>query len=303
MAGKSLARLLREKAEREARKAEKERIKKEKEEAKKEAKRQEKRRKAKLISKRKYHARKRAKREAEHKKIGDEMGWFMVLIVKNGKRVQKLGQKAWKSFAMEIYNNAIEENRKEVRFPTQIYTKNDTKGKPDCNYKVKYEIIVVKKINEDEEGTVSRFRNEDGKFVNCEIVDYPNYTIIMKDDWYVEETFHVYGYHPIRDRKTYDFIFNELVISNLRADGDPKRLRTIHNKLIIESTDDFDFVVTKNADQCQRLYHTIQKDVKAMKCKQVLFTGEIPQPLVEGVYDRIQEKTGWRRDMCQRNVL
>lgn len=305
MAGKSLARLLREKAEREARKAERERIKKEKEEAKKEAKRQEKRRLVKLKNKRKYHARKRAQREAAHKKIGDERGFYMVLIVKNGKRVRKIGQRGWRSFAIDLFNQSIEENRREVRYPTILLTKNDVKNDSTRNIKVKNEIILIKRMGDegDTAAPVSRFRDENGKFVDCEIVDLPNYSIIMKDDWYVEETFHVYGYHPIRDRKTYDFIYNELVMSNLRADGDPKRIRTLFNKLIIETSDDFDFVITKNADECQRLYNTILKDAKASKCKQILFTGEVPYPMLESVYDRIQAKTGWRRILCKKKVL
>ena len=64
-------------------------------------------------------------------------------------------------------------------------------------------------MGENEE-TVARFRNEQGQFVDNVIVDKEQHVIIAKSEWLIEETFNVYGYHPVKDRKTYDFILNDI---------------------------------------------------------------------------------------------
>ena len=61
---------------------------------------------------------------------------------------------------------------------------------------------------------INSFRNKSGKFIPNIIIDDENYTIIAKHEWLVEETFNVYGYHPVKDRKTFDFVLNEMVLKD-----------------------------------------------------------------------------------------
>ena len=106
---KSLARMLREQAEREQRKAEKERIKKEKEEEKKRLKRIEHKKKLKHKQNQRYYKKVKAKRLQERKEKGDKKAYHMVVIMKNYKRKKRLGFSWWMTDAYDMYNKAIEE--------------------------------------------------------------------------------------------------------------------------------------------------------------------------------------------------
>lgn len=299
---KSLARIKREEAEKEARRIEKQRLKEEKNKAKLEQKRIERRKKKKKAQNERYRSKLREQEQSRRKKLGDEHAFFSIYIVKNKKRVKWVGSSWWKTDAYAKFNSAIEQNQQQVQFPVEILTKSGNDSRKNHEKKVGYEIIIIKKINETEDN-VRQFRNNDGKFVDNVITDRPSHVIVAKNEWLVEETFNVYGYHPIKDRKTFDFIYNELLLSDMRDDGDPKRVRTLMNKLIIEKFDDFDLVITKNADQCQRLYDMLQKKAISTKQKQILFTGEVSQPLVSTMFDKIERKTGWNRKLIQKNSV
>lgn len=299
---KSLARIKREKEEREARKAEKERLKAEKLKAEKERKRLEHKRKMKKKQNDRYRGKLRKEEEERRKKLGDEKAFYSIYIVQNRKRVKWVASAWWRTDAYTKFNAAIEENRKSVQFPVETLTKHGNDSRENHKESVKYEIIIVKKVKEDEE-TIRQFRDDNGKFVDNVIVDKDFHVIVAKEEWLVEESFNVYGYHPIKDRKTFGFIYDEILTANLRPDGDPKRVRTMMNKLIIETFDDFDLVITKNANECQRLYNALMKKVESSKQKQIVFTGEIPQPMVSAMFDKIEEKTGWNRKLIQKNSV
>lgn len=299
---KSLSRLKREAEERAARKAEKERLKEEKRKSELEEKRKKRKQKLKKAQNERYRDKLRKEEADRRKKLGDEKAFFSIYIVQNRKRIKWVGSSWWKSDAYAKFNSAIEQNRQQVEFPVTVHTKHGNDNRKTHKEKVKFEIIIIKKVKEDEE-TIRQFRNDDGKFVDNVISDSDSHVIVAKEEWLVEETFNVYGYHPIKDRKTFGFIYNELLVSDIRTDGDPKRVRTMMNKLIIETFDDFDLIITKNADECQRLYAALQKKVQTNKQKQIVFTGEIPQMMVSTMFDKIEEKTGWNRKLIQKNSV
>lgn len=246
----------------------------------------------------KYYASKVAAKAEQRIKSGDEEGFYSIYITHNRNRVMWVGSAVWKSDAYDIFNTAIEMNRESSMVP-QIQTTNSV----SINYKEKnqqdafFEIIIVKKITDSDESSI-QIRDDSGKFIENVIVDSNEHVIVNKDKWFVEETFNVYGYHPVRDRKDAMFIYENIILNNLRPDGDPKRIRTLHNKLIIEDFYDFDFVIAKDANDCQRLYHALMKKASIDKCKQIVFTGEIPYNLTTATYDKIEEKTGWPRSLC-----
>lgn len=241
---------------------------------------------------RKYYRQNRKKELAERAKNGDEKAFYMVVIVKEKKRIRVLGTAWWKSNAYKIFNEAIETNRKKSKFKKTFYV---TRTEGNAVVKdIKYEIVIIKKTKEGEE-TVSQFRNEQGKFVDNVIIDWPGHVILDKDEWYAEETFGVYGFHPSREKKTYNFILNELLLNTGDCGDEMKRVMVYKNILIIHRTDDFDFVTCFDEEQAAMLYDMLQDDILKLKRKYIVFMGRVSEEMTSEWIDRFEEKTGWDR--------
>lgn len=282
-------------AEKEAKKKERERIKQEKEKEKKRLKKIEHKKKLRQKQNRRAYLKRRKVILDERKAKGDEYGYFSVYITKNNKKVRFLGTSWWKLDAYKIFNDAVEGNHKKVLFPQTVYT--NRKGRVHEALPIKYEILLVKKIMKEGEETVASFRDENGKFVDNIIVDWKDHVILDKADWYVEEKFGIYGYHPRKDKKTYSFILNELLLNNEDTGDNMRRIMVYNNKLIIQYLEDFDFVKCYDNEQCKTLYDKLQRDITSLKKKYIVFMGEVVPEFVSTWIDRFEEKTGWKRNV------
>ena len=292
---KSLARMRKEEEEKRLRKAERERKKKEREEEKRKLKKIAHKKKLRQKQNRRYYLKHQGKAVEERKRNGDELAFFTILLTKNRQRIDRIGVARWKTDAYKIYNNAIEDNNKNVKFPLKFRDRDDTcRSTP-----VKYEILLIKKGGENEE-TVARFRNEQGKFVDNVIVDKEQHVIIAKSEWLIEETFNVYGYHPVKDRKTYDFILNDIILHELNINQEIRTIMTYRNKLLINYIDDFDFVTCRSSREAQRLYMALERDVPKKYKKTVIFLGEVAKNRTGIILDKMMEKTGWPRIACKK---
>lgn len=287
-----LKKMLEIEAERKKKREEKARLKKEKEEEKKRLKKIEHKKKLKQKQNKRAYAKRRKAELDKRKEIGDEYGYYSVYITKNNKRVRFVGTSWWKTDAYKIFNNAIEGNRKKVLFPQTIYT--DRKDGQHETKEIKYEILLVKKTKEDEETTAS-FRNEDGKFIDNVIVDWDDHVIIDKSDWFVEEKFGIYGYHPYKQKKTYSFILNDLLLNNEDVGDEMRSIMVFKNKVMIQYLDDFDFITCYDNDQAKQLYDKLQQDIKSLKKKYIVFMGETVPDAASKWLDKFEEKTGWKR--------
>lgn len=287
--GYGLKRLLEIEEERKRKKAEKERIKKEKEKEKKRLKRLKRQKKLKKIYNRRAYLKRRQKELDRRKELGDEYAYYSVYITKNNKRVRFVGCSWWKSDAYKLYNDAIEKNRKKTVFPKTVGT--NRKNGAHETIDVKYEILLVKKTKEGEE-TVKSIRNKEGKFVENVISDWENHVIVEKDDWFVEETFGIYGFHPRKEKKNYTFILNNLLLNNEDIGEEMRRVMVYKNRVIIQYLEDFDFITCYDNDQAKTLYDMLQRDITNLKKKYIVFMGETTSPKW---IDKIEEKTGWNR--------
>lgn len=293
---RGLKQMLREEAERKARKAERERIKKEKLEQKEREKKERKRAKRKKILKAKQNKRAYAKRRKvileQRAKEGNEYGYYMILLMKNKRKVKRLKFKRLRNSIMADFDELISKNREEVSFPKQ-YIKS-----VDGNHQLKteYEIVIVELLKDGDDNT-TRLRNKEGLFIDHVIVDNNNYALIRKDDWWEEEYFNVYGYDPINDKKTFKFIMDNIVLKNVSKDN-MKRIFVHNHRVYIQYDTDFDFITCRNEVDAKRLYDAILK--KCNKNKFILFTGNVPKEQVSWLYDKIEEKTGWSRMTIKR---
>lgn len=294
----SLKKYMERRAEQAERKRLREEKKKEKELQKIKEKKERRKKKLKRKNNRKYYAKVKRKREREREKIGEEKGFFRILITKNRKRIKSIGglyQSKLK--VLKAFYEAIEKNKEEIKFPVKFLTTNQSQ-----TFEVTYEILLIKSEKEDENGDlkVVQFRNAEGKFVDNVITDSNKHVILDKHQWNFEESFHVYGYHPTKDRKNFDFILNEIVLKNLNTRDDMRSIQTYANKVIIKYYDDFDFVLCKTAQEANRLVVEIERNIPKKLKRFVLFLGEIGQSQVSYWLDKLVEKTGWTRHACRR---
>lgn len=291
--GYGIKRLLEIEEERKKKREEKARLKKEKEEEKKRLKKIEHKKKLKQKQNRRAYLKKRKAELEERKKKGDEFGSFSIYITKNNKRVRFVKRSLWKTDAYNLFNEMIEGNRKKTLFPQTTYT--DRKDGAHETKELKYEIILVKKTNGVED-TVASLRNKDGKFVDNIITDWENHVILDKADWFVEEKFGIYGYHPYKQKKTYSFILNDLLLSNEDCGDEMRRVMVFKNKVIIQYLEDFDFITCYDNEQAKVLYDKLQDDINKMKKKYIVFMGETVTDSASKWLDKFEEKTGWKRN-------
>ena len=291
---KSLDRMQKEAEERRLKKEEKERKKKEREEEKLRLKKLAHKKKLKQKQNKRCYAKRRKAILAERHSNGDEKAYFTILLTKNRKRIKRIGAAWWKTDAYKIFNEAVENNIRDVKYPVKYHNTSKNEINP-----VLYEIVMIKKVSGDED-KIAQFRNENGKFIDNVIIDKIEHVIVAKHEWLIEETFNVYGYHPLRDRKTYDFILNDIMLNNIESKDDIRSITTYKNKLFINYTDDFDFVICKNSREVQRLYTRLERDLPKQYKKYVLFLGEISKNRTYSIIDKMVEKTGWTRESCMK---
>lgn len=244
--------------------------------------------------------RKRLKRKKFHENIGDRYGYFQVIIVRNGKRIKKLKIFRWISNAYNFYNNQIAQNRNNIAtYQTNTRMTNKSSNDKEMKKESHYEIILIEHYDKSKSDGIRRFKDENGKYINT-IVDNSNYIILNKDIWFIEETYHVYGYHPEKDRKTGMWIFENLIVPNNNK-YNIKRIFLYNNKLFIQYDDDFDFIITKNKDDAKLLYKNLER--LSYKLKYVLYTGDIKNINKGRIIKKMMEKTGWGESACKRSKL
>lgn len=226
---------------------------------------------------------------------GDEKGSFLIILSENNKKKEQLGRFSWKFSAIKKYEEYIEENSK-VKFPKEYVACEVKKNYRRKQRKVKGEILLVQKLPDGVEKRKAYFRDEYGKFIENEVID-ANYVILDKHVWNYEETFAVYGYHPYKHRKTYDFIYNSVLLQDIKETDDLIRIFYYSNKVVFDSYEDFDFVMCKSFRLTERLYNRIQSDISKDRklSKSVVFMGKLTRNLYSWFYDQMEQKTGWSR--------
>ena len=284
-----IKKLLEIEAERKKRREEKARIKAEKEKMKKEERK--KARSKRLLKKRnaRYYAKRKAAREEYHKSMGDEKGTFSIYLMKDGKRTKFFGYRRYKVAALQLYHEILQKNNEAVQFP-QKYVKSSKKIKKHV-----YELVLVKKLDEDDTDNTTLLRNKDGKFIENYLVDAPSHKILDKNEWLIEETFHVYGFDPIKERKNFDYIYNKKKKKNTSIYS---RILVYNNKLIHHYDDDFDMVICKSPSQAVELYDMIEKMIDTKKIPTIFFMGKISGSMSTWILNEIEKKTGWPRSKC-----
>ena len=153
---------------------------------------------------------------------------------------------------------------KNVVFPRKIV---NTNGESDS-----YDEYVILKRNKGSE-EVPLLRNDYGKLVEHR-TNTDKWVIFDKFRYQVEETFWVYGYDPRTDRKTFIWIYDNLLVGKIANKYDYKRVIEYKNKLIVkDDSGDMDIVICKNRSDAIRLYNKLQEKATSDRYKQIVFHG------------------------------
>ena len=216
---------------------------------------------------------------------------YHIILTSNGKRIKTIYNCQSEQLANKKFKELIEEN-KSVKFPVKYINI----GKL---VEANYELYIVKYDNDAPKQT--KLRDENGKVINFE-TDNDGWVVYDRENYYKEESFWVYGFHPVYQRKDYDWIYDDIVRGVDKYNL--KQIFTFQNKLLISSTYDLRMILCKNISDCIRLYNNLERDVENKKIKYVCFSGDAyHSSLKKKWYDKLMKLTGWDHHKLSRNSL
>jgi hypothetical protein len=204
-----------------------------------------------------------------------------IILVRNGEYKKTLHKCKTVESSIENFEKIIQENSK-VNFPQKFIT--TKKVQP-----VEYKIYRVKDIEEGDE--IRLVRDKFGKLYEEKPL-YGIWTVLDESDYQVEESFYVYGFDPVHDRKDINFIIN-LLYQEVEDQQMSKSIVVLHNKVFIYNEDFFDFVLCKCKQDAKRLYNVLFNSAKSRNFKRLIFLGEAGEMLTGELYEIMMEETGW----------
>ena len=219
---------------------------------------------------------------------------YHIITVSRGKQLNDIFQTSSEIRVNHEFGKLLEDNKK-VIFPVKYI--NNKKILP-----AEYEYVIIKS-KQDGDKDVTRLRNENGMFVNISTTD---------DDWVVydrgpmlkEETFWVYGYHPVHQRKTFKWIFDEFILNKKDNKKELKCIVVFQNKFIIDTNGKLNMVICKNKEDAVRMYNLVGEWCNEKKIKYVLFGGDAFRTHVRKEwYKKLQEWTSWSWRKLSRKSL
>lgn len=214
---------------------------------------------------------------------------FKIISCKNGNQNKLIGKYRSLEDAYAEFNE-LKKKDSNVIFPVSANGVDKLKNSID-------EYVLIEKC--DKEASV--FRNEYGKLVEHK-TNQPGWAIIDKFRYYKEETFWVYGYSKSSERKTFIWIYYNLLIGDLETKYDHKQVLTYKNKVIFKSSEGYmDIIFCKTESDAIKFYNLLEKYIRKEKIKQVFFIGDFSaiSKQRKKLEDEIMELTGWNRKRVQ----
>jgi hypothetical protein len=223
---------------------------------------------------------------------------YHIITTNNGEQLKDIYTAVSIDVALKKLKEFQERFNKDVKFPVKFTSSHKEKTFTECDYR----LMLIKK-REPEDTYEGKFRNEYGKYVDCSTGN-DNWIFIDELPYNVEETFWVYGYNPKCQRKTFQFIIDELITVNSDNKYFLKQIAVFKNKLLISSTDKLDMVICKNHIDSVRLYNAISDVVSEKKLKYVTFAGDINKKTYSFNiwYNKIEKLTNWTYRKINKNT-
>ncbi len=236
------------------------------------------------------------KRKSRAKKIYKPRNvWdYKIISFHNGKQCGYHGAFFNSKDAYEKIDELLEENKK-IIFPKMVEN-NEVLGSS------KYEYLILEKNRYGDKKNMD-LRNEYGKVVK-HTINSDTWVIMDKFTYNVEETFWVWGFNPNTERKTFQWIYENIVTYGIKTKYDIKRVFLYKNKIIIKDDENkIDMILCKTQGDSVRFYNLIEEWNKKTHNKQVIMLGSlnIPGERKKKMEDEIMELTGWERGKVQQS--
>ncbi len=221
---------------------------------------------------------------------------FKIISVSNGKQNGYI-DKFTNIETAYIKLNDLKNRNKDVIFPKKIVNSGKIK---DVNEEY---LLLEKRKGRDIEN--ARLSNNIGKLVEHIISNDINKKWIIRDkiEKLTEETFWVWGYNP-SDRKTFKWIYENILLNNIHSKYDVERITLYKNKIIFQHENDkTDIVFCKNLSDSIRFYNLLEEWTKINKNKQTFFMGSCgtnPEKK-KNIEKLIMDVTGWKIKKIQRS--
>lgn len=215
---------------------------------------------------------------------------YKIISCRNGVQNKFIGGYRTGDEAYKIFRQLRKED-KDVVFPVMV-----TGSQKQVNSIDEY--ILIKKSDEKGEG----LRNEYGKIVEQRL-NIEGWVVVDKFRYKKEETFWVWGYNAMRDRKTFQWIYENIVTNSEGASNE--RIKIYKNKLIIKHDNaEIDLIICKNISDCIRFYNKLEEYCKKDKIKFVFFLGDYSNSLERRKLceKEIEELTGWDKRKIKKNA-
>ena len=136
----------------------------------------------------------------------------------------------------------------------------------------------------------------------AQISNNPKWIIYDKCERYVEETFWVYGKCPKTDRKTFRWIYDNIIIGKIVNSYDIERVLLYKNKIIVKHDNgEMDIIMCKTISDSIRFYELLKEWCK--KNRNVFFMGDYSRisDKRRDLENEIIEYTGWSKVKLQRD--
>lgn len=209
---------------------------------------------------------------------------FKIVLASRGKVIEKLKNFPYRQEAVEEFGKMVKENHKSVVFPKE-WIKIEGIG-----YEADYELLLLKRRC-GETGNVFKVRDDTGKFVEYEF-NNPEWILFDRARWYKEEEFYVYGHHPMYDKKSFNWIYDNLIKTSDK--DDIKNVMVLINKLVIDKSGEPDFVICRNISQAIKLYNMIYDRCEKDKLRNIIFSGNMShKENYKWCMEKLSELTGW----------
>lgn len=214
---------------------------------------------------------------------------YKIISCRNGTQNKFIGRYRTIEEAYDAFEE-LKRNDEKVIFPSSFTGCEKLENSID-------EYLLIEKSD----GENPMLRNEYGKLVEQKL-NTDGWKVLDKFRYKREETFWVYGYDKKKDRKTFQWIYEELVLSNIENPYTYKRVLIYKNKIIIKNDDgSLDLIFCKHMSDSVRFYNKLEEWVKKDKIKQIVFIGDygIKSERKKKLEDELMELTGWPRRKIQ----
>lgn len=212
---------------------------------------------------------------------------YQIILISNNKQIEYMGAYANIDSATQAFYNLQLENKSNIKFPVKFI--NIGRKIQDA----KYEIAIIKYKDKFDSDT-TLIRNNFGAYTEY-ATNNDKWIVCDKASYDKEETFWVYGYHPLVQRKTFSFIFDNYIAPFAIKKDAFLNVYVFKNKLLIERYNHLDLITCKNKSDSIRLYNLIKETCDDLKLKYIIFSGDAnaTKYMRQITIDKIKDLTNW----------